>query len=459
MSSKIKTKTVGSGENVATVLTKSDLQRMRQLAQLEKTAEEVEKERKSTETQRKYNATQSRRDAMIKREQEKLSNIAPSDMDILHKIEHDEKVEQAQETRDMLLDDAKAMCSLMQFARAAAIRDNQKVERGRLKQREKDEEVEWANIMEADRVKALEAREASERAKAIERREGAKVIITQMEERKLERERLKDEKEREEEARVRDMERMRLEDIEQRRLKVLHSKELNEQITKENMKMQERKDMEKMLEVEDDKRIAQYLREKAQREEEAELEKRRIAKEKEIETARLRALQEKFIDTKAQKDELAAKRAFEDSERKWRAKQKFDAAEKARVEKEVKDMRDLQVLAKKIMLQDAEQREREEFDNIVRRVKQEEEKERQAGITKLVAANDNKEGVRAQMIARQENKARQREFELKETEDLKKGEFDLLARLQRIKDRKIARLRAEGVPEKYIVDLLNYDFT
>jgi hypothetical protein len=73
---------------------------------------------------------------------------------------------------------------------------------------------------------------------------------------------------------------------------------------------------EKQLEDE----IAEYNRNKAQREEELLDEARRSQEEKELEIQRLRELQEKASDRQAEIDALRAKRAFEESERMEREK-------------------------------------------------------------------------------------------------------------------------------------------
>ena len=101
----------------------------------------------------------------------------------------------------------------MQYARTVTIRDKQKEEKKLAKQREIEEDKLWAQSMEEDRVRDLTQRREAERQKAIERREGAKVVISQIAERRMQKEIEKEEVEREGEQRVREMERQRQEEI------------------------------------------------------------------------------------------------------------------------------------------------------------------------------------------------------------------------------------------------------
>ena len=67
-----------------------------------------------------------------------------------------------------------------------------------------------------------------------------------------------------------------------------------------------------------DLKLLKYNMEKAKKEEEDLKEKKRIAAEKEKELQKLREKQEKYQDKFSELDALRAKRAFEDSERKFR---------------------------------------------------------------------------------------------------------------------------------------------
>jgi len=82
------------------------------------------------------------------------------------------------------------------------------------------------------------------------------------------------------------------------------------------------KEMKKKEEKDLEQQIVEYNRQKTLREEETMAELRRIKEEKEREVQRLRELQEKAQDRQAEIDALRAKRAFEESERIAREKER-----------------------------------------------------------------------------------------------------------------------------------------
>jgi len=82
-----------------------------------------------------------------------------------------------------------------------------------------------------------------------------------------------------------------------------------------------RKKTEQLRELEEEQRIAEYVRMRDLREQHFAEEKDRVAKEKEMETMRLRAAQEKAADKQSEIDELRARRYIEAAEREWRTKE------------------------------------------------------------------------------------------------------------------------------------------
>lgn len=99
-----------------------------------------------------------------------------------------------------------------------------------------------------------------------------------------------------------------------------------------------------------------------------EKEQERIRIQKEKETARLRALQERARDEQADRDALRAKRAQEQAEREWRKKEADEARKKAEVEAMLIDARKNQMQQKEHYLAVQAQRERNEFERVLRYV-------------------------------------------------------------------------------------------
>lgn len=104
------------------------------------------------------------------------------------------------------------------------------------------------------------------------------------------------------------------------------------------------KDFKKGQEKELEMKIVEYNRQKALREEEQAAEQRRIKEEKEREVQRLRELQEKAQDRQAEIDALRAKRAFEESERIAREKERKELEYKQKVLRDLEDARQQQFL-------------------------------------------------------------------------------------------------------------------
>lgn len=103
-----------------------------------------------------------------------------------------------------------------------------------------------------------------------------------------------------------------------------------------------------------------------EREQAFEREQERIRIEKEKETARLRALQERARDEQAERDALRAKRAQEQTEREWRKKEAEEARKKAEMESSLIHARANQMAQKEHFLAVQAQRERAEFERVLR---------------------------------------------------------------------------------------------
>ena len=99
------------------------------------------------------------------------------------------------------------------------------------------------------------------------------------------------------------------------------------------------KDYKKKEEKDLETKIVDYNRHKALREEELVAEARRIKEEKERDVQRLRELQEKAQDRQSEIDALRAKRAFEESERIARDKERKELEHKQMVLRDLEEAR------------------------------------------------------------------------------------------------------------------------
>ena len=103
-----------------------------------------------------------------------------------------------------------------------------------------------------------------------------------------------------------------------------------------------------------------------EREQAFEREQERIRIEKEKEVARLRAQQERARDEQAERDLLRAKRAQEQAEREWRKKEAEEAKSREETERMLTMARHNQMEQKEHFLAVQAQRERADFERVLR---------------------------------------------------------------------------------------------
>jgi len=97
-----------------------------------------------------------------------------------------------------------------------------------------------------------------------------------------------------------------------------------------------------------------------------EREQKLIQIEKEKEVARLRALQERARDEQAERDEIRARRAQEQAEREWRRKEAEEIQRQVETEAMLREARQQQMAQREHFLAVEAQRERAEFDRVLR---------------------------------------------------------------------------------------------
>lgn len=106
------------------------------------------------------------------------------------------------------------------------------------------------------------------------------------------------------------------------------------------------------------------------------MEAKRIADEKERETQKLRDQQEKASNRQEEIDAVRAKRAFEQSERDARNREKLEQEKRARLLKDLDIARQKQFAQKENLMASQAAQERDEFLNIIKSQKDADDKER-----------------------------------------------------------------------------------
>ncbi len=163
-------------------------------------------------------------------------------------------------------------------------------------------------------------------------------------------------------------------------------------------------------------------------------------------------MQENTADKQAEADALWARRAQEDYERAWRAREAKAAKKKKKMLQELMLARD----GAGAVQAEAAQSEQLQFERIlmVQRAAESAELQKEADADHKSLAHN--EEIQRQISENEEQRARRRRQEFLEEGAKMKYQKQLeIKRLEAIKQRKIAELQRSVVPEKYLAELQN----
>ena len=369
-------------------------------------------------------------------------------------IERDKAIlERAEKILDHNEDAVKQMDKLVLYAKTATIRDRQKEEMKQNIQLYKKKEAKEDLMMELDRLKELKLQEERETARKIQNREGSLVIIDQIKDRERKMKQYKELIEKERQEMVKHMKEMEEEEKRINEQKRIQNEIIAKEIEQSNIIAAAAKDKKKQEERELDLKILKYNIEKAKREEAELKEKKRIQEEKEKEVQKLRERQEKAQDKQSELDALRAKRAFEETERQTRIKEKNDLIMKQKKLEELLAANERQKIDKELKLAEQAKQEQEEYEKIVQRQLEEIEQERRiAEERKRMRYEHNFELQKMIKLREEKNKLEQREV-LEEGRKIRQKNDGYREKMERIKQEKIKELKALNVQPKYIADL------
>lgn len=396
---------------------------------------------------------QLRKQRMLQMEKEKSKTRVLTEAEELEAAKQRAILNNAKSMKLEESDDVKHMNQMTLYAKCVTIRDAQLLEKQRLKEAEELEDRRVDQEMEVERVRSIKITEERERQRAAEQRAGARVIIQQMSER--EQERVRQQEIREQEAmimieRIKEQEQKEEHD---RQMKMLQNKKMLEEVVLANNEQAKTKIRKKNEEMEEDKRIAEYIRlkELKERQLEEELEAIRAAKEREI--AKMRTQQEKGQDRQAQIDELRAKRYQEQKERQWRQEQAAFSQKREELKREIKDAREKQRMEKARLMAEQALHEREEFTRILDWTRQ------QAQIDTIVEQEhvEKRKMFREELMTQIHEKTLEKQNArikfLQQGKNYKSDEAAEKAMLETIKEKKLKHLEKMGVPAKYRSEL------
>ena len=237
------------------------------------------------------------------------------------KIQGNSILSAAKKAKEDGLDATKEMDQLLKYAKVVSIRDLQKKEHIKMEKDFRDKEKKLDLMMELERLKELKYQQEVENDKKRKRLQSARVIKDQIKENEIKRLQEREMKVREGELMKRQIKAMQDEELRNEEKKRLENIRLAKEIENINKVSELNRDKKRLMEKEEDLKRLKYNMDKAKKEEEEIAEKKRIQIQKEKETQKLREKQEKFADKQALLDELRAKRAYEEAERKAREKE------------------------------------------------------------------------------------------------------------------------------------------
>jgi hypothetical protein len=356
------------------------------------------------------------------------------------------------------LDEVKAMNAEVIAARVRTLRDRQ-VEFNRAEaQLAQEHTAEEARMLEEGRQRALRIYADREDALAEQRRKGGRMLVSQMEDKRRT-------AQLEAERRQREIEEMKIahqlareEEIRIEEERRLRSREFMQDCMAANAIALRRKQRDREREIEEGQMMQEYQREKAAREEafERSVQEQKAAKEREI--AEMRKKQQRTIDLKEREDALRARRIEEEKERIARRKE-LDAARKQRELKEVQDMDRQETLAiKQRRLVEMAKIEKAEFDRVSAAQREARRKEKEAAMKRDRDNADYRQELKDEIRRKTVEEQMKPLVSLDEQKHMEEVKEDYLMKIERIRQMKLETLRSEGVPEKYLVDLIRMRF-
>ncbi|XP_059991439.1 cilia- and flagella-associated protein 45 isoform X4 [Lagenorhynchus albirostris] len=384
---------------------------------------------------------------MVWRTSKKLNNLEEVAKDRAQNL-----LQRARQLRMEQEEELKDVSKIILNAKCHAIRDAQILEK-QLIQKELDaEEKRLDQMMEVERQKSVQRQEELHRKRREESIRGRRHIVEQMEKKQEERSLLAEQQQQDKEQIRAYMEQLQEEDL--RDLERRHQQKLQMQAEIKRINDENQRQKAELLAQEKlaDQMVMEFTKKKMAREAEFEAEQERIRREKEKEIARLRAMQEKAQDYQAEQDALRAKRNQEVADREWRRKEKENAQKKMETEARLRKSRQEQVAFKEHALAVQVQRDRDEFERILRAQREQIEKqqleEEKKARGRLQYANE----LQRQVRENQQKQLQDRIATFEEGRRLKEEAQKWRERIEGIKKKKIEELRATGLPEKYCTE-------
>jgi len=414
---------------------------------------EDQADRARAEKERVMDEAQERKNRMKQMDVQRQKNAKLNDLEEEAKEKSEHLLSRANEMRQEQEDEIKHLNEVILNAKCHAIRDAQILEKGVISNEMIDEERRLDTMMEVDRQNAILVHEEIEKKRKEEQLLGAAKLMEQIDENEQERLFELERKDQENIHMQKYIEKLMEEDQGTLERKKHEQLGLREELNKANAEILKRKELKVLQEKAEELKVLEFQKRKAEREAAFEREQEKARIEKEMETAKLRSMQERAKDEQAERDSLRAKRAQEQAEREWRRKEAGEMRKKAELEDSLKCARTVQMQQKEHFLAVQAQRERAEFERVLRAQKELVEKQkREEGIArgrKLNHADD----VRAQIRNKEQDRIAERNAFFEEGVKLDEEARARRSKLEAVKRKKLGELRDAGIPDKYLAQV------
>ncbi|XP_043518237.1 cilia- and flagella-associated protein 45-like isoform X1 [Frieseomelitta varia] len=393
------------------ILTKEEYEEFRKYSSMTKEEREAALKAEEEERQRLTKESTERKEEFRRLDQERPREKCPQLIEIEEEARKRAKhvLERAENMKLEREEEIQKCNRIILETKCRAIRDAQIAEKRLIELELEEEEKRLNDMMENERRWAIKEEIKKEQDEAVKRQKFANSLMDQIKEneenRTLEFER------KQEESRLINLSNInwQQEEIAKLRSKESENALVRQQIADGNEQLKHFKAMEEQENKIIDLRIQEYQRYKAEREaklaEERNLKK--LEKEKLKATVATQTLQARGLQERI--DDLSAARIQEEVERQWRQKEKEEALKRAEAQKLLMEERKKQINNKRVMEAIELERERREFEKIVRvqreafcrEQKELEKKQRQALIHRSEILKQVNEKERERIEARQ----------------------------------------------------------
>ena len=452
---KIKSKVLsGSVPDNTSVITLSELHRMKAAAKLKSKEEELSEQKIWAEQKEQQRAAAiARKDRMMQLENER-QKAAPLTESEKEQKERDKFFkDRARQILDQEYDQVKELNQMVLYSKVVTVRDEQLKEKRMIENDKKKVEDQLDLMMEIERLKVIKYHDEREQKWKEDKLLGAAVLKEQIKERELVRMREQEILEKERQQMLKQIQVIQEDEVRQGKEKMDFQNKLMAEVEEVNKQAILIKESKKKQEREEDEKIMMYNLVKSKREQEIVEEQERIKAEKEREVQRLRERQERAQDRQGELDALRAKRASEAQERVEREKEKKEAEKIAKVNQELEEARKNQAREKEIRLIIQAKHERDEFERIIQAQKESAEAERRSEEAKAGIRKQHANQLKTQILTNAEKSSLvQREY-LEEGRKLRVEIENEQKKLEMIRIEKLNNLRSDGVPGKYCSDL------